>query len=219
MFEEEYIARYPGLCLLCSSRVCICPAIPSATIGRMAKELKISAEEHLFVSDKEKFQAAGAKAAHIVLERFGGYSAVIERLPFDRGDANSALVQLCLKMADAVEATNQRLAATLRGEAVRMGTNTSRAGSPSVRFDVKKLLTELWSGWRDLGEERQKEIKATGGLVEELGEVLNSIKVLFIAPNPGAELTLPTSSGPFARQSKRAQTPQRYSSMIYPRRE
>jgi NTP pyrophosphatase (non-canonical NTP hydrolase) len=194
-FEEEYIARYPGLCLQCGSRVCICPAIPSATIGRMAKELKISPEEQLFISDKQQFQAAGAKAAHIVLERFGGYSAVAKRLPFDRGDANSALVQLCLKMADAVEATNQRLAATLRGEAVRMGTNTSQAGSPNITLDIKGLLNELWGGWRDLGEEGQQEIKAAGGLVEELGEVLDTIKVLFIAANPGAGLDLADSQG------------------------
>ena len=189
-FEEEYIARYPGLCLQCGSRVCICPAIQSATIGRMAKELKISPEEQLFISDRQKFHAAGAEAAHMVLERFGGYSAVAKRLPFDRGDVNSALIQLCLKMADAIEATNQGLAATLRSEAVRMGTNTSQAGSPSTTLDVKGLLNELWSGWRDLGQEGQQDIKATGGLVEELGEVLDTIKVLFIAANPGSELDL-----------------------------
>lgn len=189
-FEEEYIARYPGLCLQCGSRICICPAIPSATIGRMAKELKISPEEQLFIVDKQEFRAAGGKAAQIVLERFGGYSAVANRLPFDRGDANSALVQLCLRMADAIEATDQRLAATLRGEAVRMATNTSQAGSPSATLDVKGLLNELWTGWRDLGEEGQQEIKATGGLVEELGEVLDTIKVLFIAANPGVGLDL-----------------------------
>lgn len=189
-FEEEYIARYPGLCLQCGSRVCICPAIPSATIGRMAKELKINPEEQPFISDKQKFHSAGAEAARIVLERFGGYSAVAKRLPFDRGDANSALIQLCLKMADAIQASNQQLATTLRSEAVRMGSNTSQAGSPSTAFDVKGLLNELWSGWRDLGEEGQQEIKATGGLVEELGEVLDTIKVLFIAANPGGGLDL-----------------------------
>ena len=68
-------------------------------------------------------------------------------------------------------------AATLRGEAVRMGTNTSQAGSASTTLDVKGLLNELWEVRRDLGEEGQQEIKATGGLVEELGEVLNAIKV------------------------------------------
>ena len=102
----------------------------------MAKELKIDPEEQPFIIDKQKFQVAGAKAAQTILERFGGYSAVANRLPFDRGDANRALIQLCLKMGDAIEATNHGLAATLRGEAVRMGTNTSQAGSPSGTLDI-----------------------------------------------------------------------------------
>lgn len=183
-FEEEYVARYPGLCRQCGSRVCICPAIPSATIGRMAKELKIGAGEQPFVEDPQDFQTRGAKAAQAVLERYGGYPAVAEQLPFDRGDTNSALVHLCLKMADAVESTNQSLAATLRSEAVRMGANPSPAGSPSSALDLTSLLDELRTGWRELSEGEQQAIKATGGLVEELGEVLDTIRVLFIAANP-----------------------------------
>ncbi|SEE67770.1 CHAT domain-containing protein [Rhizobiales bacterium GAS188] len=182
--EQEYIARYPGLCRQCGSRVCICPAIPSATIGRMAKELRIGPDEQPFAQDPRDFSTKGATAAQTVLERFGGYAAVAQQLPFDRGDANNALVLLCLKLADAVEATNQGLASTLRSEAVRIGANLSPAGSPNAALDVKSLLDELRTGWRELTEEKQQAIKATGGLVEELGEILDTVRVLFIAPNP-----------------------------------
>jgi hypothetical protein len=36
--EDELIKRYPGLCVQCGHVVCICPPVPEATVGRMAKE-------------------------------------------------------------------------------------------------------------------------------------------------------------------------------------
>jgi NTP pyrophosphatase (non-canonical NTP hydrolase) len=42
LFEAEFIKRYPGLCTQCGSKVCTCPGVPDATIGRMAKELDSS---------------------------------------------------------------------------------------------------------------------------------------------------------------------------------
>lgn len=47
-FYDEYLKRFPGLCLACGHRVCVCPSIPKATVGRMAKELDIGAAENLF---------------------------------------------------------------------------------------------------------------------------------------------------------------------------
>src|SRR5262249_35619380 len=41
-FEREFITRYPGLCVQCGFRICMCPSVPQATVGRMSKELDIS---------------------------------------------------------------------------------------------------------------------------------------------------------------------------------
>ena len=185
-FETEFLRRYPGLCKQCGFQVCACPAVPSATIGRMAKELSIAQDERPFVEDMTVFAAKGAEAAWAVLERFGGYSAVARQLPFDRGDANHALVYLCLRIADAVEISNGALAGTLRSEAVRIGASPSPAGSPSASLDVSNVLDELRAEWRKIGEETQRDIRAAGGLVGGLGEAWDSIQILFVAPNPTA---------------------------------
>src|SRR5687767_2854547 len=41
-YEAEFLRRYPGLCLECGHAVCVCPPIPEATVGRMAKEVDIA---------------------------------------------------------------------------------------------------------------------------------------------------------------------------------
>jgi hypothetical protein len=53
--EAEFLARFPGLCVQCGSKVCSCPAIPSATIGRMAKEADISAQEQPFIDNAQQY--------------------------------------------------------------------------------------------------------------------------------------------------------------------
>jgi NTP pyrophosphatase (non-canonical NTP hydrolase) len=184
--ETEYLRRYPGLCTQCGSQVCVCPAVPSATIGRMAKELNISPDEHPFIDDLKDFESEGTRASHVALEEIGGYHGIVGHLPFDRGDANHALVHLCLKIADFVQESNPNLASTLRSEAVRIGASPSPAGSPSVQIDLTQLIDELRAEWRNLSEEDQEQIKAAGGLIEGLGEALETVRVLFIAPNPSA---------------------------------
>lgn len=54
-FEAEFIKRYPGLCVQCGYEICVCPHVPEATIGRMAKELKIEDLEKFFNLDAESF--------------------------------------------------------------------------------------------------------------------------------------------------------------------
>ena len=174
----------------CGSQTCVCPAIPSATIGRLAKELRIGEDEQPFIMDIQLFHEAGRVAARTALEEFGGYRGITSGLPFDRGDANHALIYLCLSIAEATEDTNPDLAATLRAEAVRVGASPKELGSASARIDLDELLDRLRAQWRDLDQSKQKNIKSAGGLVEGLGEILDSIKVLFITPNPS------TTSGP-----------------------
>src|SRR5207247_6255444 len=50
-YELEFLSRYPGLCIACGGRVCICPTVPPATVGRMAKEMPISVSR---ISDVDK---------------------------------------------------------------------------------------------------------------------------------------------------------------------
>jgi hypothetical protein len=54
--EEEFIKRYPGLCLQCGYGVCVCPLVPKSTVGRMAKELDVETTENLFRLDHDTFR-------------------------------------------------------------------------------------------------------------------------------------------------------------------
>ena len=183
-FEREFLSRYPGLCTQCGSRVCICPAIPAATVGRMAKELDIRNDEILFVSDSREFISEGQRVAQAALESVGGYLGLVEKLPFDRGDTNHGLVQLCLKMAAVVERTRPQLAASLRAEAVKLGDATKAAGTPRDALPIEKLLSELRNIWKELDEQHKAEITDRGGLAGDLVELFDIVRILFVSCNP-----------------------------------
>jgi NTP pyrophosphatase (non-canonical NTP hydrolase) len=143
-FEIEFLKRYPGLCMQCGSRICICPAIPEATVGRMAKELEIVASESPFIDDPASFAKEGQDIAHRALERVGGYEGLASSgLPFDRGDANHALVMLCLKVAEAVEAERPPFAESLRAEALKLGSEQARPGTATRQMDIASLFQDL----------------------------------------------------------------------------
>ncbi len=108
--EDELIKRYPGLCVQCGHVVCVCPLVPEATVGRMAKELDLADMEDLFSLDHDHFCRQSIEISSNVLDRVGGYAGLIERSPFDRGDTNKALVLLCLRIADAVGETDSATA-------------------------------------------------------------------------------------------------------------
>lgn len=171
-FDEEYLKRYPGLCMQCGSRVCVCPAIPQATIGRMAKELGFSAGDKPFISDLTDFVEEGRGSAERALESVGGYPGLAARLPFDRGDANHALVQFCMKMAVAIEVANPELASSLRAEALRLGDSAKEAGTSSEGLELGDLFQRLSSEWKSLDEEVKREITKSGGIVGNLGDIL-----------------------------------------------
>jgi len=67
-YEREFLARYPGLCIACGARVCICPTVPQATVGRMAKEMPITVS---YITDADRFDAAGHEIAQQVLDSVG----------------------------------------------------------------------------------------------------------------------------------------------------
>jgi NTP pyrophosphatase (non-canonical NTP hydrolase) len=182
---DEFLRRYPGLCMQCGSRICICPAIPEATVGRMAKELKITVDESPFLDDPEGFATEGQGIARQVLEVVGGYKGLsVSGLPFDRGDANHALVTLLLKVADAVEGERLQFAERLRAEALKLGTTQAQPGSANRSLGIGPLLQELSEIWRGLDSPVKATIKAADELVGGLGTILDKIRVLFVPCSP-----------------------------------
>jgi NTP pyrophosphatase (non-canonical NTP hydrolase) len=196
-YEQEFLIRYPGLCTQCGSRICVCPAIPAATIGRMAKELNIRASEceRIFVADFEEFNASGEKAAHRALEDMGGYPGLLAKLPFDRGDTNDALAMLCLKVANAVEAAKPGLASSLRAEALKLREAEREPGTRGKPLELGTLLDQLRSIWKELDEDHRDKIKSSPGITGDLGGMLDaeaaaSVDVLFVTCDPEGNLRL-----------------------------
>jgi len=188
--EREFIARYPGLCMQCGSRICICPSVPQATVGRMAKELAIGDTENLFVDDLGYFSKRGTLVAHQMLDKVGGYAGLAEQLPFDRGDTNRALMSLCLRIADAVEVTRPDFAATLRTEVIRLSSQTSLPGTARKSLDIQSLLDQIGAAWKDLSEEHRVQIKSSGDIVHDLAEILDAVRVLYVLCSPRDEQQL-----------------------------
>ena len=188
-YEREFLNRYPGLCTQCGSRVCVCPAIPAATIGRMAKELTIRSGEDLFIGDIAEFASTGEKAAQRALEEMGGYPGLISKLPFDRGDTNQALVSLCLKIAAAVETTSPDLAASLRAQALKLHDEERAAGTRREPLEIGDLLNQLRDVWKELDQELRASIKSSPGITGDLGGILDAetvgpTRVLFVSCDP-----------------------------------
>jgi hypothetical protein len=128
---------------------------------------------------------AGQRIARQVLELVGGYKGLSgSGLPFDRGDANHALVTLFLKVADAIEEERLEFAERLRAEALKLGTTQAQPGSATRYLAIGPLLQELSESWRGLDSPIRATIKATDDLVGELGEILDRIRVLFVSCSP-----------------------------------
>jgi NTP pyrophosphatase (non-canonical NTP hydrolase) len=183
--QDEFLKRFPGLCPQCGSTICVCPSVPSATVGRMAKELDIGDGEDLFFVDPESFSAEGKIHALQALERAGGYSGLVSRFPFDRGDANKALIQLCLRLANAVGEHNPNTAETLRSAAVQIGSRTTEAGSSVHLFNDAKIIDAVREAWREANEATRREIQDENGLANKLGSMIGKIRVLFVGASPG----------------------------------
>jgi NTP pyrophosphatase (non-canonical NTP hydrolase) len=183
--EEEFEKKYPGLCMQCGSRICVCPAIPEATIGRMAKELKIITGEDLFFIEPDGFTEQGQSIAERVLDRVGGYEGLTSgELPLDRGEANRALVLLCLKVAEAVEGEQPAFAARLKAEALKLGTAQAIPGTAARQVDIEALLAELTSIWRNLDPTEKAKIKSSNKMVGEFGGFLEKMRILLVLCSP-----------------------------------
>lgn len=144
--QHEYLRRYPGLCKQCGYHVCICPPLPAATIGRMAKELDLHDGERVFGRDEDAASQRAAQVAERAVAELGGFHALLSvesEFPFDRGDANRSLVLLCLRVADAMSESDPDSANSLRSAAFRIGNFESAPGSASQDAAVAEALAAV----------------------------------------------------------------------------
>lgn len=190
--EEEFLKRYPGLCIQCGFRVCICPSVPRSTVGRMSKELDIGGREELFADTNDDFQASGRVVSLAVLERVGGYPKLAERFPLDRGDTNRALISLCLRLATVVEGSKPDLAERFHSVAVHLSSAITEAGSPDNRTastQLHSLAEVVREVWRELEANSPDKLSAlrADSLEFRLGTTLAKVRVLFVHSSPKDE--------------------------------
>jgi nucleoside phosphorylase/NTP pyrophosphatase (non-canonical NTP hydrolase) len=146
-FEAIFLRKYPGMCIQCGHQSCICPSIPESTVGRLAKEIDIPAHENLFGFDAAKAEDHGRKVGESVLQDLGGLPAIAHQLPLDRGEANQALVLLCLKLSQEIAHKNNTLASNLQAAAIQIATDTRTPGSKAhggASGAVLELLAQVW---------------------------------------------------------------------------
>ncbi|GAA3693160.1 hypothetical protein GCM10022268_00140 [Sphingomonas cynarae] len=181
--QAEYVARYPGLCINCGSRSCMCPAVPKATVGRMAKELNVDMTGRRIVSF-DAFARDGEAAAKAVFEGSGFDPRVARRLPFDRGDLNAALTQLAFRLANALEQTDSSLAGQLRHEALAI--DRAERGTASRDGDASSLMMLLRRAWGEARTDVQRGIRAEDDRTDELTHLFEK-RVLVVTANPDGE--------------------------------
>jgi NTP pyrophosphatase (non-canonical NTP hydrolase) len=187
-FEDEFIQRYPGMCVQCGYPVCVCPLIPEATVGRLAKELDIKPLEPLFGFDQDRFAKEAKDTSTAVLERLGGYVGLAQKFPFDRGEANKALILFCLRAAEAVQSENSDVAERLRSAAMKIGMAATYAGSKKRPQQMTDLITAIQTAIPEIGTNKADVIMSPvdKSLTGQLGRILSPkvTRVLLVFANP-----------------------------------
>src|SRR5664280_2270262 len=107
-------------------------------------------------------RAKAKETGSTVLKRVGGVDALIDRFPLDRGEANTSLVGLTLRIADALEPADRGIAEALRSEALRLVQSTTEAGErrhSETAAQVVSSLRELFQrpGVREIAIDESKE--------------------------------------------------------------
>jgi NTP pyrophosphatase (non-canonical NTP hydrolase) len=184
--EDELIRRFPGLCVQCGHVVCVCPLVPEATVGRMAKELDIEGLEQLFRLDHDTFSRESIEISSLVLDRVGGYAGLIDRFPFDRGDTNKALMLLCIRIADVIGESDSGTAESLRSAAIKIGAAATFAGSRRPQGQLGRLVDSVRKTIEELPEDVKVATGTSGQSLEEsVGRMaIPKIRVLLVCANP-----------------------------------
>lgn len=179
----EFLSRYPGLCINCGSRTCMCPSVPAATVGRMAKEIRIDTGSRRII-DYDSFSSDGEAVAKRVFEGAGFDTRIARRLPFDRGDLNIALTQLSFRLANALDEKNATLAGQLRGQAIGIG--RAERGTASREDGATQVMTLLQQAWGELDTGVKQEIRDEGGTSGDISHLLEK-RILVVTANPERE--------------------------------
>jgi len=165
----------------------------------MAKELDIGAKEDLFASSIDSMIHEGKRAAQEVLKEIGGIPKLVERFPADRGDANSALIALLLKLASAIEKMQPDLSDRFHAAAIELSASVSEPGSRLAEGYLashEPLMSALRDAWRSTqhsGERNQVSLEK-GSLAFSLGEALARVRILVVHASPIDEAGLRVSA-------------------------
>jgi len=181
--DAEFLSRYPGLCINCGSRTCMCPSVPAATVGRMAKEMRIDTNDRRII-DYDAFSSDGEAVAKRVFDGAGFDPRIARRLPFDRGDLNVALTQLSFRLANALDDTNSELARQLRGQATGIG--RAERGTASREDGAMQVMALLQQAWGELDSGVKQEIREEGGTSGDISHLLEK-RILVVTANPERE--------------------------------
>jgi hypothetical protein len=178
-YELEFLSRYPGLCIACGAQVCICPTVPPATVGRMAKEMPISVSR---ISDADIFDAAGRETAEKVLESVGRVPALAKHLPYDRGDMNSVLTQLAFRLAHALEEDHKDTADRLLALAIELAREKRESGTVAHPITTH-VLDVLKEAWLKADPVVQQSIESEQPALGKLTHILET-RILVVTANP-----------------------------------
>jgi hypothetical protein len=181
-YELEFLARYPGLCIACGARVCVCPTVPPATVGRMAKEMPISVSP---ISNPDAFDAAGRETAEKVLESVSQVPALAKHLPYDRGEMNAGLTQLAFRLAHALEENHKDTADRLLALAIELG-REKRSGGTLAHTIAADVLDVLKEAWLKADPAVQQAIENEQPALGKLAHILET-RVLIVTANPRGE--------------------------------
>jgi NTP pyrophosphatase (non-canonical NTP hydrolase) len=141
--EKEFMFRYPGLCKHCGFQICVCPTIPEATVGRMSKELAVDDFQKLFSLVPKKMEKKAEEISASILSKAGGVEGILSKFPFDRGETNSCLIQLCLTLADLTISTNPEASKTFRSIALTASSSQSLPGSSLSSSKIEEAIDKL----------------------------------------------------------------------------
>lgn len=193
--ENEYLLRYPGLCIECGYTVCRCPHIPDATIGRMAKEISIESIGELFYLERdfEEIETTSRTYCSLALDAIGGYRSLLSRFPLDRGQANYQMAKIASKLADEVEHEFPDLASDLRVNALQLRNAETEAGAKhhsEHAFTIIDKLNQLFSQPAAAATiSENAEIKRD---LTRLAHPEDSKRILVVMPLPDGEVHIRT---------------------------
>lgn len=141
--NNEFILRYPGLCKHCGYQICLCPTIPEATVGRMSKEPPIKDFSKMFSLVPKTLEERAKETSEKILNSLGGVEGILSKFPFDRGETNSALVQLCLRLAEITSEINPSASNTFRSVALTASLSQTLAGTSVTHGKIDDAIADL----------------------------------------------------------------------------